>query len=76
MTGSVYLRDEPEGNNAGLVAPLGARVEILAQYGNWYKVRAVLAGEPEVEVVGWALARWVTLVKPVPLELVTPTRTP
>jgi hypothetical protein len=76
MTGSVYLRDEPEGENAGLVAPLGAQVEVLAQYGDWYKVRAVDTRDPEVEVVGWVLARWVTLVKPVPLERVTPTSAP
>jgi hypothetical protein len=76
MVGSVYLRDEPDGENAGLVAPLGAKVEILAQYGEWLKVRAVLAGEPEVEVVGWVQIEWVTLVTEVPNTLITPTVVP
>lgn len=76
MIGSVYLRDAPMGNSIGIVAPLGATAEILAQYGDWYKVRAMLPGEPEVEIVGWVPGRWVTLLKPVLPELITPTATP
>jgi cell division septation protein DedD len=76
MVGSVYLRDKPDGENVGLVAPLGAKVEILAQYGEWLKIYAVLAGEPEVAVTGWVQTRWVTLVTGVPEALITPTAVP
>jgi len=76
MIGSVYLRNSPDGENAGLVAPLGASVEILAQYGDWYRIRALLPGEPEVQVVGWVATRWVTLLKPVPPQIITPTAIP
>jgi hypothetical protein len=76
MIGSVYLRDAPEGGNTGLIAPLGAQVEILAQYGDWYRVRVISAEEPEVEISGWVLVRWMTLLRPVPLELITPTTVP
>jgi hypothetical protein len=78
MIGSVYLRDEPslESRRAGPVAPLGAKVEILAEYDDWYRVRGVFRNQPNVEVVGWVPANWVTLVRPVPTSLVTPTTTP
>ncbi|MBN1937011.1 MAG: SH3 domain-containing protein [Anaerolineae bacterium] len=76
MVGSVYLRDGPDGEHLRLFAPLGAQVEILAQYGDWLKIRAVHASEPDIEVVGWVQLRWVTLINPVPTALVTPTRNP
>jgi hypothetical protein len=78
MIGNVFLRDLPadEAENTSLVAPLGAPVEILAQDGDWYRVRIIPPDKPEVEIVGWVLSRWVTLLKPVPLELITPTPTP
>lgn len=76
MIGSVYLRDAPGGARTGLVAPLGAPVEILAQYDDWYRVRVLLSEEPGAEVVGWVPARWVTLLRPVPPERITPTAVP
>ncbi len=76
IVGNVYLRNAPNGKNAGMIVPLGSSVEILAQYDNWYKVHALLPGEPEVEVTGWVPARWITLLKPVPPELITPTAAP
>ena len=76
MIGNVYLRDAPGGRRTGAVAPLGAPVEILAQYGDWYRVRVTLRGKPEIEGVGWVLSRWVTLLRPVPPEIVTPTGVP
>lgn len=75
MVGSVFLRDAPNGVNTGLVAPNATRVEILAQYGDWYKVRVVLETEQN-EVVGWLQSRWVVLTKAVPPERITPTATP
>ncbi len=74
MIGNVFLRDAPAGANTGLVAPLGARVEILAQYGTWYKVRVVLPTDQN-EIVGWLESRWVVLTKTVPPERITPTAT-
>lgn len=78
MIGSVYLRDAPslDSPRAGPAAPLGAKIEILAQYDNWYRIRGVFRDTPDVEVVGWVLAEWVTLIKPVPPELITPTTSP
>lgn len=74
MIGNVFLRNAPstEARSTGLVAPLGAPVEILAQQGDWYRVRIVLPGEPAVEIIGWVQANWVTLLKPVLPELITP----
>lgn len=78
MIGNVFLRNLPsdEAASTGLVAPLGAPVEVLGQYDDWYRVRIVLPDEPEVEIVGWVQNRWVTLLKPVSLEFITPTPTP
>jgi len=75
MIGNVFLRDAPNGVNTGLVAPLGARVEVLAQYGTWYKVRVVLETEQN-EVVGWLESRWVALTRIVPPERITPAPSP
>ena len=76
MIGNVYLRDAPGGRRTGAVAPLGAPVEILAQYGDWYRIRVILLGRPEIEGVGWVHSRWVTLLRPVPPDIVTPAPTP
>ncbi|HHN93486.1 MAG TPA: SH3 domain-containing protein [Anaerolineae bacterium] len=73
IVGNVYLRDGPDGENTGVVAPLGAPVEVLSQYGEWYNVRVTLPGQPQVTVMGWVRSRWLTLLKPVPPELITPT---
>ena len=76
MIGNVYIRDAPNGTRIGPVAPLGAPVEVLAQYDGWYRVQVLVSGEPGAEVVGWIPARWVTLLRPVPPERVTPTVSP
>jgi hypothetical protein len=78
MLGNVFLRAIPsdEAQKTSLVAPLGAPVEVLAQYGDWYRVRIPLPDKPEAEIVGWLLTRWVTLLEPVPPTLITPTATP
>ncbi len=78
MVGNVFLRDIPssEIEGTGLVAPLGAPVEVLAQYDNWYRVRVVIPEEDGIQVVGWVEDRWITLLKPIPTSLITPTTTP
>ncbi len=73
MVGSVYLRATPDGQKTGLVAPLGAPAEVLAQYGEWYKVRVTLPGTPEMQIVGWVSGKWLTLLKRIPPEVITPT---
>ncbi len=77
MVGNTYLREAPDGDSTGFVAPLGAPIEVLAQYGDWYKVRVTLPGERrEIEIVGWVSGQWITLLKTIPPELVTPTPLP
>ncbi len=76
MIGNVFLRDAPDGARSGAVARLGDYVEILAQYGDWYRVRVKSAQQADIEVAGWVQARWVTLLKPVPSAYITPTVTP
>ncbi len=76
MVGSVYLRDDPDGESTGMVARLGDQVEILAQYGDWYHVRVASVGEEDVQAVGWVHRRWVTVIVPIPPEVITPTVTP
>lgn len=78
MIGNVFLRDRPLETleNTGLVAPLGAPIEILAQYGDWYRVRVDIPDESDVEIVGWIQERWVTLLQPLPPHIITPTPTP
>ena len=76
IIGNVYMVNDPDGDRTGTVARPGDYVEILAQYGDWYNVRVKPASQTDVEAVGWIQARWVTLLKPVPLERITPTVSP
>lgn len=76
MLGNVYLLPEPGGGELDLaiVARLGSEIEILAQYGDWYLVRAPI--EPGRQEVGWLLALWVTPLQPLPDQLITVTPAP
>jgi len=76
IIGNVFLLDIPDGERTGTVARLGDYVEIIAQYGEWYKVRVKSAQLTDVEATGWVQARWVTLLRPVPPERITPTVVP
>ncbi len=78
MIGNVFLRDLPEEEleSTGLVAPLGAPVEILAQYDDWYRVRVEIPDESDVEIVGWIQDQWITLLQPLSPAIITPTATP
>ncbi len=78
MIGNVYLYSTPDESSTrtSIVAPLGAPAEVLAQWRDWYRVRVALPQGPQVELIGWVPARWVSLLKPVPPEIVTPVPIP
>ncbi|MBN1874116.1 MAG: SH3 domain-containing protein [Anaerolineae bacterium] len=76
MVGNVYLRDDPDGKKTSMVANLGDQVEVLAQYGEWYNVRVTSIQENDVQAVGWVHKQWLTLIKPVSIDLITPTVNP
>lgn len=76
MIGNVFLLDGPDGARSGAVARLGDYAEILAQYGDWYRVRVKSAQQADVEVAGWVQMRWVTLLAPIPQAFITPTIAP
>jgi hypothetical protein len=76
MTGNVWLREEPlaDSPRLGVTMERGQPVEILAVYGDWYRVR--WAPQRDAEVIGWAPARWVGTLTSIPDRLITPTRIP
>lgn len=76
MIGNAFLLDAPDGDRSGAVARLGDYVEILAKYGDWYRVRVKSAKQADIEVTGWVQTRWVTLLVPVPPAYITPTVMP
>lgn len=76
MVGNTYLRDDPNGDRTGTIARLGDHVEVLAQYGEWYNVRVKPEDKIDVGVIGWVQARWISLLRPVPPERITPTAPP
>jgi hypothetical protein len=73
MTGNAWLRAGPSGdsNRLGMTLERGQLVEILAVFGDWYRVRWVV--QDEAEVVGWVPARWVGTTAPIPTWMITPT---
>ncbi|NJN94649.1 MAG: SH3 domain-containing protein [Anaerolineales bacterium] len=78
MVGNVFLRDLPsdDAERTSLVAPLGAPIEVLAQFGKWYRIRVPFPEDPDVEIIGWVQSSWITLLAPVPEALITPSPTP
>lgn len=78
MTGNVFLRTGPslDSIRTSLVAPRGALVEVLAQYGEWYYVRVAVPDQDGVEATGWVLEQWVGLTLPVAPDRITPTTMP
>ncbi len=75
MTGNVWLREEPSADSPrlGMTLRRGQSVEILAIFGDWYRVR--WATSAQVEVTGWVPAQWVGTTTPIPAEIITPTPT-
>ena len=72
MTGNAWLRESPSADapRMGVILARGQRVEILAAFGDWYRVRWV--PQAEAEIVGWVPARWVGTIQPIPVRIITP----
>jgi hypothetical protein len=73
MTGDAWLHEGPSADSPrlGVILERGQSVEILAVFGNWYRV--CWAPQAQAEVIGWVLAKWVGTTTPVPARIVTPT---
>ena len=70
MTANAYLREAPGSDSAGRpIVTQDARVQVLAQFGEWYWVRATL---PQATASGWVPTRWVILSQPLPAAWITP----
>lgn len=78
MIGNVYLFNRPDESSerSSIVAPQGAPIEVLAQYGNWLRVRVAIRSGQTVELIGWVHTHYVGLLYPVPSDRITPTTTP
>ena len=73
MTGNVWLRGGPSADSPrlGMILERGQSVEILAAFGDWYRVRWV--PQAQTEVIGWVPAKWVGTTTSIPAWMVTPT---
>ena len=73
MTGDAWLHEGPSADSPrlGVILERGQSVEILAVFGNWYRVCWV--PQAQTEVIGWVPAKWVGTTIPVPTRIVTPT---
>lgn len=76
MTGNVWLRQQPiaDSERLGIILERGQPVEIMAVFGEWYRVR--WAPQSNAEVVGWAPAEWVGTLSPLPNNIITPVAGP
>jgi hypothetical protein len=76
MLGNVWLHNAPTFDESHLAVTLaqGDKVEILAQYGDWYRVRWV--SPQSSEVIGWVPTTWVGITTSVPAFLITPATPP
>ena len=72
MIGSVWLRAEPRANSpvSGETVTAGRPVEIVAIDGDWYLIRFPPGDANGVQ--GWVPGKWVGLVAPPPMEIITP----
>jgi len=73
MTGNVWLRGGPSADSprVGMILERGQSVEILAVFGDWYRVR--WTPQAGTEVAGWVPAEWVGTTVPIPAWMITPT---
>jgi len=73
MTGHAWLREGPSADSSrmGMTLERGQPVEILAVFGDWYRVRWTT--QAQAEVTGWVPARWVGTTSPIPARIITPT---
>jgi hypothetical protein len=76
ILGNVYMRTRPalDSPRTGVVLSLGQQVELLAQYGNWVRVRKLTSEQFSTD--GWIPARWLGISAAIPARLVTPTAKP
>lgn len=72
MIGTVWLRAEPRNDSpvTGQTVTTGRPVEIVAIFADWYLVRFPPGDANGVR--GWVPGRWVGLVGPPPLAIITP----
>jgi hypothetical protein len=72
MIGNVWLRAEPQDDSplTGARVDVGRPVEILAIFDDWYLIRWPPGDEAGTS--GWVPGRWVGVVAPPPLAIVTP----
>jgi hypothetical protein len=73
MTGNVWLHGGPSADSPrlGIILERGQSVEILAVFGDWYRIR--WAPQGGAEVIGWVSAEWVGTTTPIPAWIITPT---
>jgi SH3-like domain-containing protein len=73
MTGNVWLREGPSADSPrlGVILERGMKVELLAVFSGWCRVRWV--PEAGVEVIGWVPLQWVGTTVAIPAHMVTPT---
>jgi len=76
MLGNVWMRTGPTADSelTGMVLVLGERVELLAVYGDWVRVRQTTSDQYFAE--GWIPARWFGSTGVYPIMLITPTVLP
>jgi hypothetical protein len=72
--GHVWFRNHPEVRSSRIeVLFMNTPVTVLSVYGSWLEVEWT---DDKGYHRGWVPARWVTLLEPVPLDQITPTRSP
>jgi hypothetical protein len=74
--GNVYVRTRPalDSPRTGVVLPLGDKVELLAEYGDWVRVRKLLKDQYSID--GWIPLRWFGTSATIPTSIITPTASP
>lgn len=72
MRGSVWIRFEPslDAPLQNVIVEQGQTVDILAQFGDWYRIR--WSPTAVVQVVGWSPIDQVTITSSLPAFIVTP----
>ena len=74
--GNIWMHTRPSfiSPRTGVILPLGERVELLAQYGEWVRVRQL--SEDQYSIDGWIPARWLGISTSIPAHMITSTALP
>ncbi len=74
--GNVWMHTRPSlaSPRTGVILPLGERVELISQFGDWVRVRQI--SEDQFATVGWIPARWLGISASIPAIMITPTASP